>query len=104
MRMISGSGYTVLHIGHTNEENIVTGCTTSLETGIYNVDIFDINNNGQKDSSGTAVTISTVRVFPPSQPSQPTSTDVTSTMYYSIRETPSPTMSCECHVMNLSVL
>ena len=69
MRMISGSGYTALHI-------IVTGCITILETGIYNVDIFDINNNGQKDSSGKAVIISTVQVFPPSQPSQPTS------MYY----------------------
>ena len=75
--------------------NIVTGCITSLETGIYNVDIFDINNNGQKDSSGTAVTISTVQVFPPSQPSQPTSTDVTSTMYDNIRETPSPSVSCD---------
>ena len=50
MRMILGSGYTALHIGHTNGENIVTGCITSLETGIYNVDIFDINNNGQKVS------------------------------------------------------
>ena len=55
MRMISGLGYTALHIGHTNGDNIVTGYITSLETGIYNVDIFDINNNGQKDSSGTAV-------------------------------------------------
>ena len=60
MRMISGSGYTALHIGRTNGENIVTGCITSLETGIYNVDIFDINNNGQKDSFSIAVTISTV--------------------------------------------
>ena len=63
MRMISGSGYTALHIGCTNGENIVTGCITSLETGIYNVDIFDINNNGQKDSSGKAVMISTVNVY-----------------------------------------
>ena len=108
MRMILGLEYTKLHIGHTNGENIATSCITSVETGIYNIDIFDINNNGQKDSSGTAVTISTVQVFPPSQPSQPTSTDVTSTIYYSIRETLSPTVSCECHVichvMNLSVL
>ena len=37
MRMISGSGYTALHIGCTNRENIITGCITSLETGIYNV-------------------------------------------------------------------
>ena len=50
MMMISGSGYTALHIGCTNGQNIVTGFITSLETGIYNVDIFDINNNGQKDS------------------------------------------------------
>ena len=35
MRMISGSGYIALHIGRTNGENIVTGCITSLETGIY---------------------------------------------------------------------
>ena len=60
MMMISGLGYTALHISCTNGENIVTGCITSLETGIYNVDIFDINNNGQNDSSGKAVTISTV--------------------------------------------
>ena len=60
MRMISGSGYTALHIGCTNGENIVTGCISSLDTGIYNLDIFDINNNGQKDSSGKVVTISTV--------------------------------------------
>ena len=93
--MISGSGYTALHIGCTNGENIVTSCITSLETGIYNVDIFDINNNGQKDSSGTAVTISTVQVFPSSQPSQPTPIDVTSTMYDSIRETSSPNVSCD---------
>ena len=96
-------GYIALHIGCTNGENIVTGCITSLETGIYNVNIFDINNNGQKDSSGTAVIISPVQVLPPSQPSQPTPTNVSSIMYYSIRETPSSTVSYECHVMNLSV-
>ena len=42
---------------------------------------------------------------PPSLPSQPTPTDVSSTMYDSIRET--PTVSCDCHVIchvNLSVL
>ena len=50
----------LIHIGCTNGKNIVTNCITSLETGIYNVDIFDINNNRQKDSSGTAVIISTV--------------------------------------------
>ena len=96
------SGYTALHIGCTNGENIVTGCITSLETGIYNVNIFDINNNGQKDSSGTAVLISPVQVFPLLQSSQPTSTDVSSTMYDSISETP----MCHviCYVMNLSVL
>ena len=33
---------------------------SSHDTIRYNVDIFDINNNGQKDSSGTAVTISTI--------------------------------------------
>ena len=71
MRMISGSGYTALHIGCTNRENIVTGCITSLETGIYNIDIFDFNNNGQKDSSVITVMISTLQVFPFSQPSQP---------------------------------
>ena len=37
MRMISGSGYTALHISCTNEENLVTSCITSVETGIYNV-------------------------------------------------------------------
>ena len=63
MMMISGSGYATLHIGCTNGENIVTGCITSLETGICNVNIYDINNNGQKNSSGKAVTISTVQVF-----------------------------------------
>ena len=98
----SGSGYTTLHIGHTNGENIVNGCIRSLKTGIYNVDIFDINNNGQKESSGTAVTISTVQVFPPTQSSQPIPTDVSSTMY------DSPTVSREyhviCHVMYFSVL
>ena len=99
IRMISGSGYTALHIGCTNGENIVTGCITSLETGIYNINIFDINNSGQKDTSATAVIISTVQVLPPSLPSQSTATDVSSTMYDSIRETPSPTISCECHVI-----
>ena len=29
MRMISGSGYTALHISYTNRKNIVTGCITS---------------------------------------------------------------------------
>ena len=38
MKMISGSGYTTLHIGHNNGENIVTGCITSLETGITIMD------------------------------------------------------------------
>ena len=71
IRMISGSGYIALHIGHTNGENIVTGCITSLETGTYNVNTFDINNNGQKDSYSTAIIISLVQVLPPSQPSQP---------------------------------
>ena len=66
MRIISGSGYTALHICCTNGQNRVTGCITSLEAGIYNVDIFDINNNGQKDSSGKDVTISTIQVFPSS--------------------------------------
>ena len=46
--MISGSGYTELNIGCVNGENIVTGCITSLDTGIYNVNIFDINNNNRK--------------------------------------------------------
>ena len=93
IRMISGSGYTALHIGRTNGDNIVTGCITSLETGIYNINIFDINDNREKDSSGTAVIISPVQVLLPSQPSQPTPTDVSSTMYYSIREI------SMCHVM-----
>ena len=108
MKMISGSGYTALHIGRTNGENIVTGCITSLETGIYNINIFDINNNGQKDSSGTAVIISPVQVLPPSLPSQPTPTNVSNTMYYSIRETPNSSVSSKshviCHVMTLFVL
>ena len=108
MRMISGSEYTALHIGCSNRENIVTGCITNLETGIYNIDIFDINNNGQKDSSGTAVTISTMQVFPPSQPRHSTSTHVSTTMYDNIRETPNSTVSYKCHVichvMDYSVL
>ena len=36
MKMMSGAGYTALHIGHTKRENIVTGCITSQETAIYN--------------------------------------------------------------------
>ena len=39
MRMISGSGYTELHIGCTNEGNIVTGdwiyCTTYYSYWLY---------------------------------------------------------------------
>ena len=62
----------------------------------------------KKKASGTAVMISPVQVLPPSQPSQPTTTNVSSTMYYSIRETPSSSGSSKshviCHVMNLSVL
>ena len=41
--------------------NIITGYITSLETGIYNVNIFDINSNGHKDTYGAAVMISTVQ-------------------------------------------
>ena len=67
MRMISGLRYTALHIGRTNGEDIVTGCITNLEAGIYNVDIFYINNNGEKDSSGKAVMISTVNALPHNQ-------------------------------------
>ena len=37
MRLISGSGYTALHIDCINGENIVTGCMTSIETGVRNV-------------------------------------------------------------------
>ena len=63
MKMLSGSGYTALHIGCTNGENIVTGCISSLETGIYNINIFDINNSGQKDTSATAIIISTIQAL-----------------------------------------
>ena len=41
--------------------NEVTSCVTCLETGLYNVNIFDINNNGQKDTNGAAVMTSTVQ-------------------------------------------
>ena len=43
--------------------NTIPSCITSLEAGIYNVDIFDINNNGQKDSSGIAVMISIYKEY-----------------------------------------
>ena len=105
MRMISGSGYTALHIGCTNGENIVTGCITSLETGIYNLNIFDINNNGQKNSSGKAVTISTVQVFQVFPPNQSRQMYLIQCIINSIREI---SVSCEyhtiCHMVNLSVL
>ena len=59
--MLSGSGYTAVHISRNNNEEYITGCVVNLESGEYSIDIYDIEKNGKK-SDAPAVVIEHIQV------------------------------------------
>ena len=61
--MLSGSGYTAVHISRNSDEEYMTGCVVSLESGEYSIDIYDIEKNGlKKPGTSPAVVIEHIQV------------------------------------------